>query len=206
MDKQRIQKLANAIAHWLANKRLSGFGNIFSEALLVIPIAEFLLSAGYKIYAEQDSQKTFDIGGFGNVNYDLVANRQSDKVIFELKFLKKVNNQRLITDFVKLAVSNDKGNFTWSRLLVIAHSDSGKSNSGLINKIGNTKRHTFKVSFMSDIVEVMCDDNIESITGSEKKRIAKILERDTSLKNFVVERSAISNEGNENVVIFSVYR
>lgn len=47
-------ELAKAVAHWLAYKSLSGFQGLFSEALLMVPVAEYLIGHGYHVAGEQD--------------------------------------------------------------------------------------------------------------------------------------------------------
>jgi hypothetical protein len=101
--------LANATALWLAYKRISGFNNLLSEGLLIIPVVEFLIGQGYTGFeAEPDAYRLFGLGGGGAyAAYDLKAESGSctlKHIILEMKLLTSVNDPRIITDFVKLAV------------------------------------------------------------------------------------------------------
>jgi hypothetical protein len=90
------KQLALATAHWLEYMSLSGYRRLFSEASLIIPVAEYFRGQQWKVAAEVDCYKLLKMkwrkGLAGYVNYDVHAERSkgvnSDQVILEMKFMK----------------------------------------------------------------------------------------------------------------------
>lgn len=96
--------LCKATAHWLAYKKAAGFEHAFSEALLIVPIAECLAANGYTLRTEADTTK-YGVGTPGLFNYDIVAEREGAIIFLETKYLKtKSNGNRCLTDLLKLAL------------------------------------------------------------------------------------------------------
>jgi hypothetical protein len=147
LTKPVVRSLADATAHWLAYKKACGFENVFSEALLIIPIAECLASKGYSIKTESHTAD-LGIGDPGDFNYDAVAtNEQEQATIFiETKYLVgNANASRLYGDLVKLALPSEArcptGKF--SRLLLVA--GTGLDNSSVINNMRSNSKMTIGV-------------------------------------------------------------
>src|SRR3546814_13414339 len=116
--------------------------------------------------------------------------------LIEWKYIKKNSNQRLIVDFVKLALPGRAFNV---RFLLAAN----RKKSKLLKDIADKKKTTFIVSTWPElkITSDLCAAG-HSITGEDKKRIGKLLQLDASLKCFSVEPIAEV----ENVSIFSISR
>src|SRR3546814_5129405 len=75
----------------------------------------------------------------GAVNFDLYAENASDMALIEWKYIKKNSNQRLIVDFVKLALPGRAFNV---RFLLAAN----RKKSKLLKDIADKKKTTFIVS------------------------------------------------------------
>jgi hypothetical protein len=129
------KELATATAHWLAYMKLSGYGALSSESLLIIPIAEYFRGKGWDVAAEVDCYELLEekvLNSAGYVNYDVHAKtlnpetKKFETIILEMKFIKEStskkkgtsNHSRLVTDFVKLAIPDAK--FQWKRLAFVA--------------------------------------------------------------------------------------
>lgn len=119
-----IENLGRAIAGWIEFKRLSGFRNLFSEALLAVAVAEFLIGNSWEVEVEQDYRSIFGTGKRGYFNYDLVARKGEFKCIVEIKFLKPpkktgkgaaVGGDRVFDDILKLALPEQR----CQRLLIL---------------------------------------------------------------------------------------
>lgn len=206
------QRLAEKVAKWLAEKKDSwkkedestNAESLMGEAMLMIPVADHLLAEKWRgLIGEWSYFKGNDKDAPGNlsngqVNFDLYAEKGAEKVVIEWKYLKKskANNQRIIIDFVKLALPGRGYN---ARLLVVVHKDE----SSLLRGIAQKGRTIFSV-FSSPELQIESDlcGSVHSITGDEKKRIGKILQLDPPLRSFSVEKIGEEN----NVSIFSVSR
>lgn len=206
--------LATATANWLAERTHSGFTESLSnEALLIIPMVEYFMSP--------QRSKKWDLKGewhelgislakAGDVNIDLVAEHQAEKILLEFKYLKKANDQRLIKDFVKLALPK---NADYTRLLLIAHSQNGhnqgQSKSQLVQAITSAGgRAAFHLTMRDSLPEITSDLNKKhSLTvGGEGPNVSKIMKYDPSLSDFAVELVANCRKVGENVSVFSVSR
>jgi hypothetical protein len=164
MNEMFATGLAEATAHWLAYKQLSGFESLLSEALLMIPVAEYLIEHGYHVAAEQDTKRLdFGFGEPGEANYDIAAKKGDDRLLLEMKYLKKSEDQRIIKDFIKLALPPQDSKY--ERLFLIGY-HSGKRRpanaqqtaeyseqikSTLIEWIRTAKLCEFKVSRNADV-------------------------------------------------------
>lgn len=209
-------ELATATADWLAERTHSGFTeSLLNEALLIIPMVEYFMSP--------QRLKKWDLKGewhelgislakAGDVNIDLVAEHQAERILLEFKFLKKTNDQRLIKDFVKLALPK---NATYSRLLVIAHSSSGhiqgRSKSQLLQAIIARQKVEFHLTLRDSLPEITSDLTQKTqkhplTVGGEGLNISRIMQYDPSLSDFAVELVANCSKAQENVAIFSVSR
>jgi hypothetical protein len=107
-------QLAEATSLWISYKRKCGFGQLLSESMLLMPLAEFLMGQGWTVASEQDLYTVAQKGSPGAVNYDLVAGRSADElqagrgqIILEVKSLTKKSNYpaRIYSDFAKLALA-----------------------------------------------------------------------------------------------------
>ena len=198
---------------WLRRVTLE-LKDVLSESHLVIPISEFLVSQGWSdLKAEQH---TISLGietgrpgviNRGDINYDLVAQRGSDKLLMEFKCAKteknvrKVSRQRLIKDVVKLALPH-KGFDT--RLLVVAE-QSDLPIEGLISLIDKSRRACFKLSVNGDKVTVSCNDMPSPLSGSEHASVRRIMS-DETLRECTAALVAESSQGKNKVLIWSVRR
>src|SRR5262245_59775589 len=101
-----IKELAQAVQHWIAYKRLTGFEKLLGEGLLMTPVAEYFVGHGWTVTAETDVHELEKTGKPGYVNIDLGVGQPPRQVLLELKFLTKKshNYARLHTDVVKLAI------------------------------------------------------------------------------------------------------
>src|SRR6185437_5450781 len=88
------KQLAAATAHWLEYMSLSGYTELFSEASLIIPVAEYFRGRQWKVAAEVDCYRLLKMewrqGLAGYVNFDIHAERSggAENVILEMKFMK----------------------------------------------------------------------------------------------------------------------
>ncbi|MBR0797975.1 hypothetical protein JQ615_21530 [Bradyrhizobium jicamae] len=205
--------LAMATAEWLAAKAQSGFTeSLMSEALLIIPLVEYFTghgkSTGWNLTGESP-ELGHGLAKPGDVNIDLVAERGEEKVLLEFKYLKKVGDQRLIKDMVKLAFP--KG-VNYARLLLVAHSAScqahGQSKSPLVRAITSADRPAaFQLAKQDSLAKVRSDLDIgHSLTGDEEKHVSRIMSYDPSLADFVVGTVGDCRNAGENVSVFSVSR
>lgn len=119
MNEEFARGLAHATAHWLAYRGLSGFEKLFSEALLMIPVAEYLLGHGYDVDAERDAHKVCGIGNPGEANFDIAAEKGIEKLLLEMKYLKTSGEQRIIKDLIKLALPHRAPHY--ERLFLIGY-------------------------------------------------------------------------------------
>lgn len=206
------QRLAEKVAKWLAEKKDSwkkedestNVESLMGEAMLMIPVADHLLAEKWRGLIgewsyfkgnDKDAPKNLSKG---QVNFDLYAERGFEKVVIEWKYIKggKANDQRIITDFVKLALP---GSVYDARLLLVVHKDESPLLKG-IAKDGGTN------FYLSSSAEPLIKSKLccggHSITGKEKERIGKILQLDSHLRCFSVEKTGEKN----NVSIFSISR
>jgi hypothetical protein len=128
-------EFVDVTAHWLAYKRLTKFDSL-SEALLIIPIAEYLQGHRFAVTPEQDSVDLFEFGGAGEINYDIAARSTETnyegkaeigdlRLILEMKYVKASSEQRILRDLIKLALPPAK--FDWLRFSLVVLSDPVKS-------------------------------------------------------------------------------
>jgi hypothetical protein len=83
--------------------RLSDYEELFSESLLIVPIAEYLRGKRWTVEAEIDCYKLLnkkkEKGLAGNVNYDIYAQKgeaaTSEQIILEMKFMKKASHNAM---------------------------------------------------------------------------------------------------------------
>lgn len=130
MDATEAKRLICATAHWLEFKRLAGFECLFGEALMLMPISEFLLGNGWQLDAERDFHSLFDgKASRGYLNYDLFATKGDERLVIEMKFLKAPRKNggpnslaaplawsRIFDDIAKLAFPTDDA----KRALIVA--------------------------------------------------------------------------------------
>jgi hypothetical protein len=117
MDKCQAIELAEATSHWLAFKCLSGFENLLGEALLITPVAEYLLGHGWNIEIERDYNATFPSVKPAHIYYDLVGRRGQDHFVLEMKFFKDSGHPRVFADIMRLALPSESN---WPRFLLLA--------------------------------------------------------------------------------------
>src|SRR3546814_20677073 len=78
---------------------------LMSEALLMIPVVDYLLREKWnRLIGEWSLDASGQDVPKGAVNFDLYAENASDMALIEWKYIKKNRNQRLIVAFVKLAL------------------------------------------------------------------------------------------------------
>ncbi|WP_354256697.1 hypothetical protein [Bradyrhizobium sp. F1.13.3] len=206
-------ELAAASAEWLAAKVQSGFKeSLLSEALLIVPLVEYFAtratSTEWCLTGEWHESGT-SLAKAGDVNIDLVAEHEGEKVLLEFKYLKRANDQRLIKDFVKLALPK---NASYTRLLLVAHSPScqhqGESKSALVRSLISAGRKiVFHLAQRDSLPELTSDLNIKhSLTGAEGEHVSRIMSYDSSVADFAVQHIATCPQAEENVSVFSVSR
>lgn len=201
--------LASRTANWLAEKaswQSSDLQDLLTELLLIIPIIEYFKSSSKKWKLKGEWHD-----GTSLVNIDLKAKHLEETIFIELKFLKKVSDQRLIKDFVKLASIKEVGS---TRLLLIAHSPDGhvnnQSKSTLLRAIvASARQVAFRVTKSDALVlEIKSDLNtnaVHPLSGEQANGVAKIMKNDTSL-DFAVTLAATCNHAGENVYVLSISR
>jgi hypothetical protein len=203
--------LAAATANWLAEKAETGFKeSLMSEALLIIPLVEYFTvnerAKGWSLTGEWHEWGE-GVQNPSDVNIDLVAERDEDKVLVEFKYLKTSNDRRLIKDLVKLAF---RKNADYKRLLLVAYSPSyyGKRGSNLVREITRAGRPiAFHLTKRDLLPEVESDLKIpHSLGGEEAKAVARIMTYDPSVANFGVELVGSAQKAGENVSVLSVSR
>jgi hypothetical protein len=203
------QGLTKAVADWLAERK-ENWGkqheeSLMGEALLMVPVVDHLIKVEkWKTLAgEHAPYKGYGDGVDGGAaNFDLYAGNGSHKVLIEWKYIKKRNDQRIIKDFVKLALPGS--DFSVRFMLVV----NWRRSSLLGNLVGEggegeKGRATFNLTHSPclKITSRLCEKG-HSITGREKNGIEKILRLDSSLRSFSVEK--MSEVGD--VSIFAVSR
>src|SRR3546814_16905995 len=87
---------------------------LMSEALLMIPVVDYLLREKWnRLIGEWSLDASGQDVPKGAVNFDLYAENASDMALIEWKYIKKNSNQRLIVDFVKLAMQGSAFNVSF---------------------------------------------------------------------------------------------
>jgi hypothetical protein len=223
------QAVAKATADWLAEKASNGLGGVFSESVLTLPVAEFLIKEkGCAAKAEQDGQP-FEgavrgnqeyVYSSGNVNYDLVSwpdpaqslRDTAHMTIWEMKYLKRINDSRIVKDFAKLALPRRA---RVERLFLVANGIVS-STSPLLMQIGS--KASCVIYKGKDIVEgdgiknaevhFKVNEAIISLDEDTRKAIRKYLSPDYRLM-FDVERiakarSSTRDETSYDVAIYSL--
>jgi hypothetical protein len=206
-----LQAVADRTAEWLDKQRKRGLDGVFSESVLTLAVAEFLISEKYNVLAEQDAPALFMshvhgdvndslrgdrdyVGAAGNVNYDLKSWRSADAdiptTIWEMKYLKKNNDQRIIKDFAKLALLKDRN--MECRFLVAKPAANAKST--LLEQIGPEGQ--ICVTVKGDDVRYTLNAGSERrpLTGDEKGKMQKYLGAEGRLQ-FQVRQVAQSQAG-----------
>src|SRR5262249_29800749 len=155
---------------------------------------------GYDVRAEWDTHRPFRIGKPGDVNYDLWAKRSNSETIWEMKYLKKANDQRVIKDFVKLVLPE-----TVRRQLLFLVAYEGTLKSTLLDRIRRFRTIQFWIarsepenpfvcrSFLSDDTK----NELEPLSGDNMKAVQKcisLLGRSQEVR-FRVEFSAEEADG-----------
>lgn len=125
--------LSTEIVQWLDD--MSGYENIFSEGLLIIPIARYFRQQDFEVKGDTDRHFFQSDNRFekikGLINYDFYAKKDDgssrEELILELKWMKKAtedkrkkgssNYSRIITDFIKLGIPTEN---SLRRLAVVA--------------------------------------------------------------------------------------
>ena len=130
--------LSIEIVQWLNEMKRFGYENIFSEGLLIIPIAESFRDQDFEVKGDTDyyflRSDDKGPGKRAQINYDFYAKKDNGSVgeilILEIKWLKSeikkvgsnhpkkgsANYPRIITDFIKLAIPPPN---LWKRLTVV---------------------------------------------------------------------------------------
>lgn len=167
------------------------------------------------ISGEQCTWTIFRFGDKGAVNYDIQAERGTDSVLIELKYLKKSNDQRIIRDLIKLALPSRDHNY--HRLFLIAF-DSEKVVSELMRKFERSRRSIFRTGFGSegkggsevavqaDFGEGFRDQAFSSYRAKAKEWLNWKSVHDDSGLSFTVECIGTQTEGSERVTALMVDR
>lgn len=115
MTKEEINSLARAACCWLAYKDLTGFGDMLSEAMLSLPISEFLNSlGGWELSTEVNYRDLCQDRDIPEFYCDFAGKRRggSDfQFILEAKFLKDKAQNRLrdiTADLARLSLPTKK--------------------------------------------------------------------------------------------------
>jgi len=216
MDQSKVINLGKglgaATASWLAERTQSGFGeSLLSEALLAIPLFEFLRrDPRWRISGEWCDWRLEGLNK-GDVNVDLYAESETERLFMEFKFLKEksLNDQRLIKDMVKLALPNRPEDV---RLLVVAHPPScqtkQQSKSNLLREIDATgkpiKFHLTRRDGVAPLVKSCL--RTHSLSGEMGEHVDRIVRCDAGAADFVVERVASERDAEFLVSVYSILR
>lgn len=203
--------VATAVAKHLSNWKSLGLENVFGESVLILAAAQYLKeNKGFQIKAEVPACELFPKLGTkpGEVNYDLLATKDSHKIIWEMKFLKKSNDQRIIYDLVKLALPDAASNY--QRLFLIAC--TGENKSKLVVGMDDDQGYAFDFSWRP-AQQLLCGwgglaastarNTVELTPGSGLPKVKKCLDIRPNLR-FQVHREATAKIDSELVMIFSV--
>jgi hypothetical protein len=204
-------ELGRSVAHWLAFKSLSGFYDLFSEALLMVPVAEHLLGHGYVVKGEQDTKTLFDLGNRGEANYDIMAeridtiDRTPQKLLVEMKYLKKPNDHRVVKDFVKLALPGLDKNY--ERFFLVGHDKGVRST--LIEKIAPAGEGRFVANCDGGIVfDAGGASALLSFSGPEKAAVQRWIKQWLRVEtlSFRVRCHSTQKQDDQAVIVLSVQR
>ena len=206
--------LSTEIIQWLNG--MSGYETIFSEGLLIIPIAKYFRDQGFDVNGDTDyyfHRSDKKSGERGKANYDFYAkNGDSETIILEMKWLKaefkkegsdyskrgNANYPRIITDFIKLAIPPVN---LWKRLVVVARDPDLPSHNYTWFKqlMGGDKLELMVVR--NDTLNIKCP-------GEERERIFDLLEayKIPSLELVITPHTPAISNGSVEVLVFSVER
>ncbi|TQF29755.1 hypothetical protein [Bradyrhizobium sp. UNPA324] len=216
MDRSEIINLGKSLGatttSWLAERARSGFDeSLLSEALLVIPLFEFLRrDPRWRISGEWCEWKLAGLNR-GDVNIDLYAEGKAEKLFLEFKLLKEknLNDQRLIKDMVKLALPKRPEDI---RLLVVAHPPSGQtkqlSKSTLLREIDAAgkpiKFHLTRRDGVAPLVN--SDRRTHALSDKEGRHVDRIIRCDPDAAKFVVEHIASERDSEFLASVYSISR
>ena len=139
-----VSDVATNVAKRLSNWQKVGLENVFCEAVLILATAEYLKEpCGYQIAAEAQACNLFPGIGTkpGEINYDLHSTKENHKIIWEMKFLKKPNDQRIIYDLAKLALPEAVSDC--QRFFLVAA--NGRARSNLVDRMNAAHSYTFDI-------------------------------------------------------------
>lgn len=216
MDRSEIinlgKSLAAATTGWLAERARSGFDeSLLSEALLVVPLFEFLRrDPCWRISGEWCDWKLAGLNK-GDVNIDLYAEGKTEKLFVEFKFLKKknLNDQRLIKDMVKLALPTRPEDV---RLLLVAHPPSGQtkqqSKSTLLREIDAAgKLVKFNLTRRDGLAPLVNSDRrTHALSDEAGKHVDRIIRCDPDAGRFVVEHIVSERDSEFLTSVYSISR
>ena len=181
--RQELVGIASDISRCLAERRRKGLGNIFGEGALTWITAVVLNNRNLDVKAEMDSSKVFGVGQRGVINYDLVSTSNHGRTVWELKYLKVGNEQRIVKDLMRLAIRSETQPDP-ERLLLVSHTGPLKSN--LLMAICNDGPRIFTTSFRDECVN---QDLIDKLSDDACKAVRHCFEREC-LISFRVEQVA----------------
>lgn len=204
--------LGAAAASWLGERTRSGFGeSLLSEALLAIPLFDFLSrDSRWRISGEWCDWKLEGLNK-GDVNIDLYAESETERLFVEFKFLKEksLNDQRLIKDMVKLALPSRPEDVC---LLVVAHPPSCQTNerskSTLLREIDATEKPIkFRLTRRDGVAPLVTSDlKTHSLSEEMGKHIDRIIRCDARAAGFVVSHVASERDTKFLVSVYSILR
>jgi hypothetical protein len=135
MKQEEIVELAKTTCSWLAYKSLTGYEDIFVEAMLSVPISEFLASRkDWMLEQEGDYRKLLNAGALPRIWYDFSGRRRFGKGIdflLETKFLKSAAEKTargIAADVIRLSLPRQE----LTRIFLLA------GRSEYFSKLGNS--------------------------------------------------------------------
>jgi hypothetical protein len=114
MDQAEISEMANAASTWLAYRSLTGFGPVLSEAMLFVPISEYLARTNWKLRPELSYRTLTGDNSLPIFSCDFVGiNKFGDgfRWMLEAKYLKRDAEKmakHIAADVVRLSMPKNK--------------------------------------------------------------------------------------------------
>ena len=99
-----MQKLAEAVVHWVAYRSCLGFGRFLNESAFKEPIIGYLQSDGWALETEQDYYTVCSTVKKGKCFSDYCLSKNDQRLLLETKFFKTSSQKTVFNDFVKLAL------------------------------------------------------------------------------------------------------
>ena len=90
LSREFLQRLSDLTADWMQRHFKSGFGELLTEGLMVVPIGNALIEKKWKLAGERSNHQLFGRNeNFKYKSYDITAARDDGQnLLIQLKFLK----------------------------------------------------------------------------------------------------------------------